>query len=137
MAEAAGEFFRRVLALEPERLEALVNLANLLRETGQAEAADALLEPALARSPEAPELWLALGSAHRALGDAPRPNAISARRWPAIPIIRRRSAISPMCWPIAARWTRRSRSMTAPSSATARMRRPASTAPCCISSRAI
>ena len=35
LARPAGrEFFRRVLALEPARLEALVNLANLLRANG-------------------------------------------------------------------------------------------------------
>ena len=51
------------------RLEALVNLANLLRGTGQFDAAIALLEPALAREPESPELQLTLGSAWREKGD--------------------------------------------------------------------
>ena len=47
------QFFRQVLAIEPARLEALVNLANLLRSQGQFDAAIALLEPALARDPGA------------------------------------------------------------------------------------
>ena len=50
MPKPAEEFYRRVLAIEPERLEALVNLANLLRAEGQFDAAEALLQPALARS---------------------------------------------------------------------------------------
>ena len=35
LAGPAEQFFRRVLALEPERKEAIVNLANLLRAAGQ------------------------------------------------------------------------------------------------------
>ncbi len=50
MPAPAELFYRRVLAAEPGRIEALVNLANLLRTTGQFEAAIALLEPALAQS---------------------------------------------------------------------------------------
>ena len=34
LAQPAEEFYRRVLAQEPTRLEALVNLANLLRDAG-------------------------------------------------------------------------------------------------------
>ena len=34
MTQPAEEFYRMVLALEPGRLEALVNLANLLRAEG-------------------------------------------------------------------------------------------------------
>ena len=63
---AAGrDVFPPVLALEPERVEALVNLANLLRAQGQFAAAEALLLPALARDPDSPELWLTLGSVYR------------------------------------------------------------------------
>src|SRR4051812_10264746 len=51
LAKPAEAFFRHVLALEPGRLEALVNLANLLRSQSQFAAAAALLEPALAREP--------------------------------------------------------------------------------------
>ncbi len=59
-----------VLALEPARLEATVNLANLLRGNGQFDAAIALVEPALARCPDSPELHLTLGSALREKGEA-------------------------------------------------------------------
>jgi Flp pilus assembly protein TadD len=68
LAGPAEEFFRRVLGLEPQRLEALVNLANLLRGRGQYEAAIALLEPASTRF-ESPELLVTLGSACRESGD--------------------------------------------------------------------
>jgi tetratricopeptide (TPR) repeat protein len=67
MARPAEEFFRRVLALEPGRVEALVNLANLLRANGQFAAAEALLAPALG---DVPELWLTMGSILRESGDA-------------------------------------------------------------------
>jgi tetratricopeptide (TPR) repeat protein len=65
----AEQFFRRVLALEPARLEALVHLANLLRASAQVDAAVALLEPALLQEPASPELHLTLGSAWREKGD--------------------------------------------------------------------
>src|SRR5262249_58157811 len=68
MPRPAEDFYRRVLALDPDRIEALVNLANLLRAAGQFETALALLAPAVARSPESPELWLTLGSVHRENG---------------------------------------------------------------------
>src|SRR5256885_16110965 len=51
----AEQFFRKVLAQEPGRIEALVNLANLLRANGQFEAAIALLEPAAATHAGGPE----------------------------------------------------------------------------------
>src|SRR3954467_12289584 len=63
----AEQFFRKVLALEPGRMEALVNLANLLRASGQFEAAIALLMPAATRG--SPELLLTLGSAWRERGN--------------------------------------------------------------------
>ncbi|HEY4077739.1 MAG TPA: tetratricopeptide repeat protein [Rhizomicrobium sp.] len=69
LGDAAQQFYRRVLGLEPGRIEALVNLANLLRGAGQFDAAIALLEPALARARESPELHMTLGSAHREKGD--------------------------------------------------------------------
>ncbi len=72
MAKPAEEFYRRVLAQDPARLEAIVSLANLLRSQGQLPAAEALLAPALARAPEAPELWLTLGSTYREMGDLTR-----------------------------------------------------------------
>src|SRR5579872_4412803 len=69
LAGPAEQFFRRVLALEPARMEAIVNLANLLRASAQYDAAIALLDPALARAPQSPELHLTLGSAWREKGD--------------------------------------------------------------------
>src|ERR1051325_11694059 len=69
LGEVAEQFFRQVLALEPTRLEAIVNLANLLRASAQYDAPIALLEPALAREPQSPELHLTLGSAWREKGD--------------------------------------------------------------------
>jgi tetratricopeptide (TPR) repeat protein len=68
LAGPAEEFFRRVLGLEPQRLEALVNLANLLRDRGQYDAAIALLKPHV-QDCESPELLVTLGSAYRESGD--------------------------------------------------------------------
>src|SRR6185436_21052540 len=65
LGTVAEQFFRQVLALEPGRLEAIVNLANLLCQSSQLDAAIALLEPALLRDPQSPELHLTLGSALR------------------------------------------------------------------------
>jgi Flp pilus assembly protein TadD len=73
LADTAEQFFRKVLAFEPGRLEALVNLANLLRAQGQFDAAIALLEPARARNPESPEILLTLGSAFREKAIPARP----------------------------------------------------------------
>ncbi len=64
----AEAFYRQVLASDSARLEATVNLANLLRSEGNFTAAEALLIPALARE-AAPELLLALGSVYREQGD--------------------------------------------------------------------
>jgi tetratricopeptide (TPR) repeat protein len=64
----AEGFYRRVLALDSTRLEAIVNLSNLLRSEGNFAGAEAVLLPALARS-DAPELQLALGSVYREQGD--------------------------------------------------------------------
>src|ERR1700755_806981 len=50
-AGIAEQFFRQVLALEPGRLEALVHLANLMRNAGQYDGAIALLQPALDGAP--------------------------------------------------------------------------------------
>jgi Flp pilus assembly protein TadD len=67
MPEPAALFYRRVLQIEPGRIEALVNLANLLRASGQFDAAIALLQPALAGGH--PDIALTLGSAFREKGD--------------------------------------------------------------------
>jgi tetratricopeptide (TPR) repeat protein len=72
LADAAQQFYRRVLNLDPCRKEAIVNLANLLRSTGQFDTAIAILVPAVAREPRSPELHLTLGSAWREKGDRER-----------------------------------------------------------------
>jgi len=66
---AAEAFFRRVLDREPDRIEALVNLANLMRKSARTGEIIALLTPALERAPDRAELWLTLGSALREAGD--------------------------------------------------------------------
>src|SRR5471030_938764 len=75
LAGPAEQFYRRVLAQDPCRTEAIVNLANLLRAAGQYDAAIALLIPAVAREPRSPELQLTLGSAWREKGDGERASA--------------------------------------------------------------
>jgi tetratricopeptide (TPR) repeat protein len=75
LAGPAEQFYRRVLAQDPCRKEAIVNLANLLRAAGQYDAAIALLIPAVAREPKSPELQLTLGSAWREKGDPQRATA--------------------------------------------------------------
>ncbi|HWX89771.1 MAG TPA: tetratricopeptide repeat protein [Rhizomicrobium sp.] len=75
LAGPAEQFYRRVLAQDPCRKEAIVNLANLLRAAGQYDAAIALLIPAVAREPRSPELQLTLGSAWREKGDRLRATA--------------------------------------------------------------
>ncbi|MBV8979108.1 MAG: tetratricopeptide repeat protein [Alphaproteobacteria bacterium] len=75
MPQPAEMFFRRVLRADPARIEALVNLVNLLRAQGRFDAAYALLAPALQDNPQSHELWLTLGGLHRetgADGDAER-----------------------------------------------------------------
>lgn len=65
----AEKFYRKVLASDPKRLEAIVNLANLLRRRGSPRDAAELVECALEDAPDAPELWLTLGSAMREAGE--------------------------------------------------------------------
>jgi len=67
LPQPAEAFYRRVLEIEPGRIEALVNLANLLRSNGQFEAAITLLEPAIASG--SADVALTLGSAWREKGD--------------------------------------------------------------------
>src|SRR5882672_10596370 len=50
-AEAAEAFFCQVLAQTPDRLEVLVNLANLWRKRGRMADVIELLRPALERNP--------------------------------------------------------------------------------------
>jgi tetratricopeptide (TPR) repeat protein len=72
MVAPAEMFYRRVLSADPSRLEALVNLGNLLRANANASAACDLLLPALERNPDTAALWLASGLAFRDLGDLAR-----------------------------------------------------------------
>ena len=65
----ARAFYSQVLALEPGRIEAVVNLANLLRGEGQFMAARALLAPVLAQAGQSPELQLSMGLAWGEDGD--------------------------------------------------------------------
>lgn len=69
MPGPAENFYRRVLALEPGRIEALVNLANLLRDNANPQGAAALLAPALRANGTCPELWLTMGAALREQND--------------------------------------------------------------------
>jgi tetratricopeptide (TPR) repeat protein len=64
----AEAFYRKVLAQEPGRLEALVNLANLLRAQGRFAAAAELIAPHCGRQ-QSPELHLTLGSVWREEGN--------------------------------------------------------------------
>ena len=66
---AAESFFRRVLDQDPDRIEVLVNLANLMRKTARTADIIDLLKPALERNPRRAELWLSLGTALREAGD--------------------------------------------------------------------
>src|SRR5579871_5641882 len=49
--EAAESFFRQVLVQTPDRVEVLVNFANLLRKRGRTADVIELLRPALERNP--------------------------------------------------------------------------------------
>lgn len=69
LSGAAEQFFRRVLHRDPSRVEAIVNLSNLLRLNGQFDAAIALLSPHIAQQPDNAELHMTLGSAWRECGD--------------------------------------------------------------------
>ena len=66
---AAEAFYGRVLAIDPTRIEALVNLANLHRSTGRLREAQILIAEALSTDPEAPELWLTLANIMRDMDD--------------------------------------------------------------------
>ncbi len=68
-AAAAESFYHRVLAMEPGRIEAVVNLSNLLRAQERLADAQALLARALESNPSAYELWLSLGHVMRDSGD--------------------------------------------------------------------
>ncbi len=66
----AESFFRRVLAAQPANIEALNNLATVLRDGGRLDEAVALLPPALEASPGQARLWNVLGTVLDAQGDA-------------------------------------------------------------------
>ena len=74
-----GAILPQVLALEPARLEALVNLANLLRAQGQFDAAIALAGAGTGARSAGPELHLTLGSAWREKGEGQRRSTLPRR----------------------------------------------------------
>ena len=123
-----------MLAQEPGRIEALVNLANLLRAQGQFDAARALLEPALARNPASPELHLTLGSAWREAGDHDARRATIYRAALAVNpnYAPPRCPIWPIFWPMKAISSPPEHCTTAPSRPIPATPRPGSTAPSCI-----
>ena len=71
-AELSAVAYREALAIEPSLLQALVNLAHLYREGGDAAAAEPLLARATVLDPANPETWEALGRVRVGLG---RPDA--------------------------------------------------------------
>ena len=134
MPAPAAEFFRQVLALEPGRIEALVNLANLLRAQGQFEAAARLAANRPWRAiPKVPELQLTLGSVWRESRRPRTGQALSiAPPWSFAPIMHRRWPIWPIFWRMTAISRPPEHCTIAPSRPDPAMPRPGSTAPCCI-----
>jgi Tfp pilus assembly protein PilF len=61
--------FERSLAIEPTRIETIINYTNLLIELERAEDAQSILTRAAKEQPSAPQLWLALGVAFHRIGD--------------------------------------------------------------------
>ena len=99
LAGPAEQFFRRVLALDPCRKEAIVNLANLLRGAGQHRRRHRPAGPgggARARKPRtAPDPGLGLAGKRRFRTGRPR---ITRRPWWPIPAMPRPWPIWPICW---------------------------------------
>lgn len=77
-SNTAQELYHRVLALEPNRHEALVNLSNLYREAGKLQEAQSILAAGLEADPGVPELWVSLGHVMRARGDMDRAHTFFA-----------------------------------------------------------
>jgi tetratricopeptide (TPR) repeat protein len=69
MSDTAENFYRRVLSLEPGRIEAIVNLSNLFRGLGRYREAERLLGEALEGNPQSHALWLSLGHIMRETGN--------------------------------------------------------------------
>lgn len=69
LTDTAENLYRRVLALEPGRVEAIVNLSNLLRAGARYREAEWLLGEALEKDPGAYALWLTLGHVMREVGN--------------------------------------------------------------------
>ncbi|MDE2465084.1 MAG: tetratricopeptide repeat protein [Alphaproteobacteria bacterium] len=89
LPQVARGFYGRVLALEPERIEAVNGLAQLLCETNEPEGALELLGPFVERYSDCPELRVTLGNALRQLD---RPEEAEAA-------FRAALALSPTCAP--------------------------------------
>jgi cytochrome c-type biogenesis protein CcmH/NrfG len=67
--DAAIGFFARVLAYDPDRIEAIVKLAEAYASATRHADAIELLQSTLPRRPEEPVLWLTLGNIVRELND--------------------------------------------------------------------
>lgn len=85
---AAAPLFRRVCDTQPRNVDAQLKYGECLSQLGKPDEAAAAFRDAIAESPDAPELWLALGQAceeggHRAdADDAYRQAAVLAPAWP-------------------------------------------------------
>jgi len=69
--QQAAEFYRQVLAAEPDNAEALANLGSLALEAGRADVAAGLLSRAAKLRPDVAEVRYPLAAALRALGRWP------------------------------------------------------------------
>lgn len=69
--DMAEKFFRFHLNQCPDSIEAVNNLATTLREESKNEEAIALLQDAIPRHPQDPQLWNVLGTVMNTMGDIP------------------------------------------------------------------
>ncbi|HWU49583.1 MAG TPA: tetratricopeptide repeat protein [Asticcacaulis sp.] len=69
--DMAEKFFRFHLGQCPDSIEAVNNLATTLRELSKNEEAIALLQDAIPRHPQDPQLWNVLGTVMNTMGDIP------------------------------------------------------------------
>jgi protein O-GlcNAc transferase len=69
LSQALGAY-RKVLSLEPNHVDARVNMGSLLKQMGRLEDAIASYEQALALQPNRPDLWFNLGNTLQTQGKA-------------------------------------------------------------------